>query len=348
MGAVTLGLVALVGCGSSGSGGSGGGVTQPSGGAKDVYVITTGDNGLNGSVLEFAAGSQGSIAPKTTLTLPQSFEPFSVATDSSGQIYVGGFATPTLEILVYPAGSTGSITPTRTIITGESTDAQLIIPDSMTIDASGLLYVVGRGGNVAVYSATANETAPPVQLITSGVLTGPVGIAVDGTGNMYVSNEVPTEDSSTGTIYVFAPGATGDATPTRTITSANVFFGIAVDTSGNIYTTENAYTVDGSGDIEATTAQIDEFGPSASGAATPTKTIAISSGGQPITIAAGLRIDSAGDLFTAAQTATNATGNATLLTQVVEFGPAATGSATPVASFSSTSWVYPSEEIAIH
>ena len=208
----------------------------------------------------------------------------------------------------------------------------------MTVDAAGLLYVAGPGGNVAVYSATATGLDQPVQLITSPVLTGPTGIAVDSAGTMYVSNEIPTEELATGAIYVFAPGSTGNAVPTRTITTPDVFIGIVVDGSGNLYATDNTFTVDSSGNASASTASIVEFAPGATGAATPTKTIYVPNGGQPIVVAAGLRLDSAGNLFTAAQTASDDSENATIVTQVVEFGPTASGAAAPSASFSSTSW----------
>jgi hypothetical protein len=345
IGVMVLTLTMLTGCGSSGSGSGGGGGTTPNG-AKNVYVIAEEENG-DGSILEFPVGSSGNVAPKATLVPPSGLEVTAVATDSGGQIYVGTYDGTNFQILVYPAGSTGSATPTRTILTGDFSDANLVIPGSMTIDSSGKLYVTGPEGSVAVYSATANGTATPVQLITSSVLTGPVGVAVDSSGDIYVSNEVPTEDFATGAIYVFAAGATGSATPIRQITSPSVFFGIALDSSGDIYASEDTFVLDNSGDITSATAQIVEFDGSATGAATPMKTLKIPSGGAPITVAGGLRIDSAGNLFVPAQTDSSTSSNATLVTSLLEFGPTATSSSAPAATFTSTSWTDPQEEIAV-
>ena len=127
--AMTIGLATLAGCGSSSSGsGGGGGTIPPASGAKSVYVVEGSSSGLGGSILNFNVGSQGSIAPASSLTLPSNFEVLSVATDSAGQIYVGGYALPNLEILAYPAGSSGDATPSRTLVTSTDTDTVLIIP----------------------------------------------------------------------------------------------------------------------------------------------------------------------------------------------------------------------------
>src|SRR5207249_8412524 len=74
-------------------------------------------------------------------------------------------------------------------------------------------------------------------------LNGPFGIALDGAGNIYVSN-------GGNSITVYAAGASGDATPTATIaggnTGLNFPFGIALDGAGNIYVTNlnaNSITV---------------------------------------------------------------------------------------------------------
>jgi hypothetical protein len=348
VGVMMWGLTILAGCGSSG-GGTGGGTVPPpvQDGAKNVYVMGEYDSGA-GFILELPAGSNGNVAPTATLAPASNLELVSVATDSGGQIYVGAYDGTNFQILVYPAGSTGSATPTRTILTGSFESTNLVIPGSMTIDSSGTLYVAGASGNVAVYSATANGAATPTQLITSSLLTGPVGVAVDSGGNLYVSNEVATEGLSTGAIYVFAAGATGTATPIRQITSASIFYGIALDSSGNIYTTANNYSVDGSGNFLSSTASIVEFDGSATGAATPLKSLSIPTGGEPFTVALGLRIDTAGNLFTSAQTASSTLSSATLVTSVIEFGPAATSSSTPTASLTSTSWTVPQPQIAVY
>lgn len=346
VGVMTWTLAVLVGCGSSTKGG--GTVTPPpETGAKAVYVISDTANGTGGSILKFGVGSEGNVAPQATLLPPSELQVVSVATDDSGQIYVGGYADPNWEILVYPAGSTGSATPTRTLLLGTFETTNFVIPGSMTIDAEGVLYVAGPGGNVAVFSATANGSGAPTQLITSSILTGPVGVAVDSSGNMYVSNEVATNNVSTGAIYVFAKGATGNATPIREITSPNVFFGIALDASGNIYATEDTYTTDTSGDVTAVTAQLVEFAGTATGDATPIKSVEIPSGGAPFTVAAGLRIDSAGYAYLAAQTASGAAASDIVSTSVLEYSPDWYSGSNPAFNFTSSSWVYPQEQIAI-
>ena len=99
------GVFGVTGCGSSG-GGSGGGGTGGggglsggtplvSGGAKDLYVMQLSSSGDVASILDFAADSGGSLKPRSTLVPPAGFEVESIATDSDGQIYLGGINTAT-------------------------------------------------------------------------------------------------------------------------------------------------------------------------------------------------------------------------------------------------------------
>ena len=70
---------------------------------------------------------------------------------------------------------------------------------------------------VIVFGAGASGNATPTAMIggSNTGLSQPIGIAVDGAGNILVSNY------SNNTIRVFAPGANGNVTPTATIAGAN-------------------------------------------------------------------------------------------------------------------------------
>jgi hypothetical protein len=75
------------------------------------------------------------------------------------------------------------------------------------------LYAVNQGGNsVTVYASGATGNATPIQDISGSKtqLLAPFGVAVDGSGNTYVTNM---DD----VITVYAPNATGNEAPTRTI-----------------------------------------------------------------------------------------------------------------------------------
>ena len=185
--------------------------------------------------------------------------PRGIALDGAGNIYVANEGNST--ITVYAAGASGRATPMVTIAGGNT---GLSSPSGIARDGAGNIYVINHaasfsGGSITVYAAGATGNATPVATI-AGDNTGlsfPVGIALDGAGNIYVAN------FSNSTITVYAAGASGNATPMATITGPglNGPFGIALDGAGNIYVTNfsgNSITVYPAG---------------ASGNATPTATI---------------------------------------------------------------------------
>ena len=98
------------------------------------------------------------------------------------------------------------------------------------------LALGGTSDSVLEFSATANGDVSP-----AASLTGPAGawftsVAVDTSGSLYVAVEYPTPE-----ILVYAAGATGAATPVRTIagglTTLAYTTAVAVDASGQIYVT---------------------------------------------------------------------------------------------------------------
>jgi hypothetical protein len=355
-GIVALNLMLLTGCGSTSNGPTGGGPTPlpgalASGGASKIYVIEGTASGTNETILEFSTSSTGQVAPATTLIPPADISVLSVATDSTGEIYVGGgtslFST---EILVYAAGATGSATPLRTIeFTG--TEFSFLVPNTMTVDASGTIYVAGEGGNVAVIPAGASGVTIPSRLLTSGQLTGPVGVAVDAAGEIFVANETlagPYDDYIQGSILVFAAGANGADDPVRVITgptptgtSSNAYYGITVDANGDISTVFDAETFDASGNLTGSSATIEEFAAGATGTPTPTRMIA--GGSTELTTGGGLRVDAVGNLYTVNEGGTESVP----VFSVLGFGPNATGNVAPGLNFSSSSWMQGGSEIAI-
>jgi hypothetical protein len=342
-------FVLLAGCGGSsspgsasggsGSGGSGSSGQLASGGATSLYVIQSTSTGTADSILQFSASSTGNVSPTATLSPPTAMTVDAVATDSSGQIYVGGSIASQAEILVYPAGSTGSAPPSRTIIQIASVG---IVPTAMTVDSSGLIYVTGPpiGGTdngIAIFSASANGSSTPVRLIQGSLaqLSGPTDIAVDASGNVYVTESVQSGNTTTGLITIFPPTANGNVAPTRTISNSAIFAGIALDASGNIFTIEDTIT------NTSTSAAIAEFSNSASGAATATKTISGTSTG--LTLGGGLSRDAVGNLYLV-----NLTPSGTSSTfSVLGFGPNAQGNVAPGISLASTALTDADPQIAI-
>jgi len=140
-------------------------------------------------------------------------------------------------------------------------------------------------------------------------LSAPAGVAVDAAGNIYVVNE-------TGTIAVFAAGASGNVAPARTIsgpaTGLNVPSGITLDASGNLYV------------ANANGNSITEYAAGSSGNVAPAVTIAGSTTllAQP----QGLVIGTGGDLFVTNFSVPHVPGLITV------YAPGAAGNVAPLQS----------------
>lgn len=203
--------------------------------AKNMYVIQAAQTNSveTDSILVFPTTSNGASTPASTVSLPSGFYAYSVATGPKGELYVGGEAGESpAQILVFAAGATGSATPVATYTGGSGT---FDFPDFMTVNDKGQLFVMSDDGSIEGFAADAASTDAPVQYITTYQTDDAFsfGIGADSAGNIYV-NEV-----EGGAIHVFSAGATGAATPARTITGigANTFgflYGITADALGNV------------------------------------------------------------------------------------------------------------------
>jgi hypothetical protein len=294
-----------------------------SGGATNIDLVEC-NGSLVYSILQFITSGSGSISPINTVSLPTNFVAEALATDTSGQIYVGGYQPSTAyQILVYTSGSSA---PSRTIV---ASNVGTLDHSAIAVDASGSIYVAGydtTGGptspgnpQIAVYSSTANGPSTPVRLITGSLtqLTIPTDIAVDAGGNIYVDNDT--------SILIFPSTVSGNTPFASVLTATNtVFYGIALDTSGNIYTDAISTITDNW--------SIQEFRAGAFGASTPIKTITSSA----LVYGGGIRVDSAGNIFVINRTFVSP--GVTTATNVLGFGPTATGNTNPAINFTSNAW----------
>jgi sugar lactone lactonase YvrE len=140
-----------------------------------------------------------------------------------------------------------------------------------------------------------------------------MGIAVDAAGRLYVANEGSNGNGAS--VTVFAPGVTGNATPTAIIAGtprSGPFYpqGITVDARGTIYVTDAAYP----------TPAIRIYALDESGKFAPAAAIA---GGNTrlADFVDGIAVDAAGQMYVASGRAivifaANATGNATPLATI--------------------------------
>jgi hypothetical protein len=305
-------LLLATGCGSNNSPAPGPSFT--------VYVVQDGGGTAGNSVLEFPANGSGSITPSNTVTVPSQTTCYSVAVDTSGNLYVsasmGTAPSVVYEILVYVSGATGSATPTRTI-TSSSFSTTI---SSIAVDSTGEVYALS-GNSISVFAANAAANASPVRLITGNLtqLNSASSIAVDAAQNIYVAN------TAAGNILVFSSTETGNATPAGilawTLTDLGSPSGVATDSSGDLYvSTFNQ---------PSNSSLILEFFPGATGNVAPARMLtAVASDA-----VAGLAVDALDNLYVA----TSASGQLA----VDVFSSAESGNNAPAGTISSTAWTTP-------
>jgi hypothetical protein len=159
------------------------------------------------------------------------------------------------------------------------------------------VYVANlTGDSITVYPVGTTGDAKPVQYLRGSHtgLSNPYAVAVDSSGNIYVANGVG-GSVYTGTVTVYAAGATGNVAPTAVIEGPETGLygpeGIALDpVNGDIYVTNAGGGPSGNGSITIYT-------PGSSGDVAPAATIAGSS--TYLYAPVGLTLDPSGNVYVA-------------------------------------------------
>jgi hypothetical protein len=256
-------------------------------GAGNLYIVDAGitSNG-NPNVVEMVSATTGDIqivagggstVPTTTAepALNASLNAVnSLATDSSGNVYISDFYNNQVEKLT-PAGQivvvagSGSNQPTTTA--QSATSVALSGPTGMIFDDAGNMYIsdqnvslivkVNASGQLTVVAGGGGNTpgATP-QSALSVALNNPAELAVDGAGDLYIgdfSNDWVEQMNTAGQIVVVAGG--GGTVPTATpeyATSAQLGLieGIAVDGAGNLFIADGQNIGNGANMVEKVSA----------------------------------------------------------------------------------------------
>jgi hypothetical protein len=184
--------------------------------------------------------------------------PRGVAVDASGNIYISDYGNNRIRKVSVGTGIITTVAGTGMAgysgDNGPATSAKLNGPRAITLDASSNLYIPDSANNrirkVAVGSGTITTVAGTGMAgysgdngpATSAKLNQPYGVAVDASGNLYISDDsnncirkvavgsgIITTVAGTGTA-----GYSGDGGP-ATAAELNQPYGVAVDASGNFY-----------------------------------------------------------------------------------------------------------------
>ncbi len=191
-------------------------------------------------------------APGASVSIPVSY---GVAADVSGNVY---FPSPNLNAVFKADPSTVVIRIAGTGVAGQPGDggpaltAQLNGPNGVAVDASGNVYIadtsnyrirkVDTSGNISTVAGDgAYGYSGDGGAATAARIGSPYGLAVDSSGNLYVSDishNVVRMVAGSGMIATVAGnGTSGYSGDSGAATSAELRnpYGLAVDASGNLY-----------------------------------------------------------------------------------------------------------------
>jgi hypothetical protein len=135
-----------------------------------------------------------------------------IVVDQKGYLYVANaapFSGETSSVLVFAPGAKGDVAPVRQLV-GPKTGITNAV--NLALGADGNLYVQNHGyptSQVLVFPTSASGNVAPRRILQATTYSG--GMALGTGGELYLGSSA-TEDKNG--VAVFAPGASGNATPT--------------------------------------------------------------------------------------------------------------------------------------
>ncbi len=205
----------------------------------------------------FLAGSSGTAGSADGTGSAALFkDPYGLALDSSGNLYVADKANDTIRMVTAAgvvttlAGTPGSVGTTD----GTGAAAQFNQPVGLAVASGGVIYVadssnytirkIASGGVVTTLAGAPGKSGYIDATGGSAEFNQPYGIAIDGSGNLYVTelgNNTVRMVTSGGVVTTLAgtAGSAGSTDGTGTAARFNQPIGIAIDGSGNLYVADS-------------------------------------------------------------------------------------------------------------
>lgn len=231
-------------------------------GSGTVYVSDYSSNVVHkvtasGGATLLAGNSSGSGSSDGSGTAASFYSPSGIAADSAGNLYLADTANNTIRKIT-AAGVVTTIAGTAgksSSVDGTGTAALFEDPYATAADSAGNVYVadatdhsirkVTPAGVVTTLAGKAGSSGSADGTATAARFKGPLGIAVDSTGNVYVAdtgNHSIRKITSVGVVTTFAgsAGNSGNSDGTGTAARFAEPNGVAVDGAGNLYVADTA------------------------------------------------------------------------------------------------------------
>src|ERR1017187_4907882 len=182
-------------------------------------------------------------------------EPFGLAVDSSGNLYVADRNNNEIRKIT-PAGVVTTVAGSPGIAgstDGTGSAALFNGPACVAVGSGGDIYVADTSNNtirkvtsagvVTTLAGTAGTAGATNGTGTAALFSQPYGLAVDGSGNVYVadtSNNMIREITQAGVVTTFAGNSGGGSSDgTGVAATFNQPVGLAIDGSGNLYVADS-------------------------------------------------------------------------------------------------------------
>jgi hypothetical protein len=234
-------------------------------GSGNVYVADTNNNRIrkitpSGDVTTLAGSGRNSFNGDTAVIEGSSYAdgqgtaasfkwPYGVAVDGVGNVYVADTGNHRIRKIT-PGGNVTTLAGSGSLgyADGQGTSASFYEPTGVAVDGSGKVYVADKGnarirkitpsGDVTTLAGSGSRGYGEGQG-TAASFSYPYGVAVDGSGNVYVAdngNQRIRKITPSGNVTTLAgSGSFGSTDGPGTAASFSNSTGVAVDGSGNVY-----------------------------------------------------------------------------------------------------------------
>ena len=228
-------------------------------GAGNLYIADTQNHRIRkvdtAGVITTVAGGGSSLGDGGAATAAQLSSPHDVAVDGSGNLYIADTTNNRIRKVDASTGIISTVAGTGVFgfsgDGGPATSAQISSPEGVAVDGSGNLYIAdwdnhrirkvdAATGNISTVAGTTADVGDG-GLAASAHLRSPIGVAVDGSGNLYIADwdnhRVRKVDTAGVITTVAGTGTQGFSGDGGQATMAELFNprGVAVDGSGNLY-----------------------------------------------------------------------------------------------------------------